>query len=314
MRILVTGGAGFIGSHLVEQLLSLGNHVRVMDNLSTGKRENLPRMHPALEFIGGDVRDRRTVAGCLRQVDAVYHLAAIASVQATMEDPVGAHETNLDGTLYLLDAARQAGVRRFIYASSAAVYGDEVMLPAREEAPARPMSPYAIDKLSGEHYLAHYHRRYGLDATAFRFFNVYGPRQEPGSPYSGVISLFLDRMQRGEPLTVYGDGRQTRDFVYVADLATLLVKALYQRGLDGQVLNVGTGLESSLLELIAELQALSGRRLAVEHQAARLGDLRRSRADVGRLRRHLEFVPATSLRTGLTSLVLPLEQRRAALA
>lgn len=313
MRVLVTGGAGFIGSHLVEQLLALGNRVRVMDNLSTGKRENLPRLHPALEFIGGDIRDRRTVAGCMRQIDAVFHLAAIASVQATMDDPVGAHETNLDGTLYLLDAARRAGVRRFVYASSAAVYGDGLTPPVSEESPPRPVSPYAIDKLGGEYYLEHYHRKYRLNATSFRFFNVYGPRQDPGSPYSGVISLFLDRMARGEPLTVYGDGRQTRDFVYVGDLATLLAKALYQDGLAGETFNVGTGVESSLLELIAELEALSGRLLTVEHQEARLGDIRRSRADISRLRQRFGFAPATPLRVGLRSLALPVEQRRAAL-
>jgi UDP-glucose 4-epimerase len=314
MRVLVTGGAGFIGSHLVEQLLALGNRVRVMDNLSTGKRENLPRNHPALEFIGGDIRDRRTVTNCMRQVDAVFHLAAIASVQATMDDPIGAHETNLDGTLYLLDAAREAGVRRFIYASSAAVYGDAVTPPASEEAPPRPLSPYAIDKLGGEYYLEHYHRKYGLNGTSFRFFNIYGPRQDPGSPYSGVISLFLDRLQRDEPLTVYGDGKQTRDFVYVGDLAALLTKALYQDGLAGQVFNVGTGVESSLLELIGELEGLSGRLFTVEHAEARLGDIRRSRADITQLRRRLGFVPATPLRVGLASLVTPLEERRAALA
>lgn len=303
MRVLVTGGAGFIGSHLVDALLRDGRRVRVLDNLSSGHRENLPATHPLLEFIEGDIRDRDTVSACARGVDAVVHLAAVASVQASVEDPIGTHETNLDGTLHVLLAAQKAGARRFLYASSAAVYGDAQRFPICESAPLAPVTPYAIDKLAGEYYLAYFGRRYGLSTTAFRFFNIYGPRQDPSSPYSGVISIFVQRLRERRPLTIFGDGRQTRDFVYVDDLVRILVRSLDDASLSATVVNVGTGIETSIKALVTDLQWLTGEVVAIEHAAARPGDIIRSCADVTRLRRLFGSAPMTTTREGLYALL-----------
>jgi UDP-glucose 4-epimerase len=298
MKILITGGAGFIGSHLAEHLLAAGNDVRVLDNLSTGKRENLPA-HPQLEFVQGDIRDKRLVSESAHGMDAIVHLAAVASVQASVDDPTGTHETNFDGTLYLLEAARQQNIRRFLYASSAAVYGDNTRLPLVEEEILNPLSPYAADKLAGEYYLRFYHAKFGIETTAFRFFNIFGPRQDPSSPYSGVISIFIERVNRGEPVTVFGDGRQTRDFVYVGDLVKLLAQALSGRQTAGQVINVGRGKQCSLLELLAALEKLTGKPVERRFAAARLGDIVHSCADISRLVHLLGQAPQTDIATGL---------------
>jgi UDP-glucose 4-epimerase len=302
MRVLVTGGAGFIGSHLIERLLAGGHHIRVLDNLSTGKRSNLPA-HAAVQFIEGDIRDEAAVRAAVTGCAAIVHLAAVASVQASVDDPVGTHGSNLVGTLHLLEAARHAGVRRFLYASSAAVYGDTTELPVREATPLKPLSPYAADKLAGEHYLGFYARKYGLLGTAFRFFNIYGPRQDPSSPYSGVISIFVDRARNAQAVAIFGDGRQTRDFVYVADLADILFRALLDERTAGEVMNVGRGVECSLLELLQELEHLFGRAIERRHEDARIGDIRRSFAEVGRLQRLLGGVPTTPIGDGLRRLV-----------
>ena len=298
MNVLITGGAGFIGSHLAEHLLAAGNSVRVLDNLSTGKRENLPD-HPLLEFVQGDIRDKRLVSESAHGMDAIVHLAAVASVQASVDDPTGTHETNFDGTLYLLEAARKENIRRFLYASSAAVYGDNTRLPLVEEEILNPLSPYAADKLAGEYYLRFYHAKFGIETTAFRFFNIFGPRQDPSSPYSGVISIFIERVSRGEPVTVFGDGRQTRDFVYVGDLVKLLVQALTRAETAGQVINVGRGKQCSLLELLEALEKLTGKPIERKFAAARLGDIVHSRADISRLVRLLGKAPETDIVTGL---------------
>lgn len=302
MKILVTGGAGFIGSHLVEKLLASGDSVRIVDDLSTGKRENLPR-HAALEFIEGDIRDARLMDRCVQGVDGVVHLAAVASVQASMDDPVRTHQVNFDGTLNLLEASRRHGAKRFLYACSAAVYGDAAALPVSEELTPKPLSPYAIDKLSGEQYLLHYHRTYGLAATSFRFFNIYGPRQDPSSPYSGVISIFVDGLMQNRTVTVYGDGAQTRDFVYVADLADLLMRAAHGTQGRGGIFNVGTGRQHSLLELLTSLEKLSGKKIERRHEPARRGDIQHSRADVARLKNAFNTIPATDFEQGLAKLL-----------
>lgn len=302
MNVLVTGGAGFIGSHLVERLLARGYRVRVLDDLSSGKRENLP-VHDELEFIEGDIRDARLVKRCMPEIDACVHLAAIASVQASMDDPLRTHQVNFDGTLNLLEAGREHGVPRFLYACSAAVYGDSAVSPVPEETPPKPLSPYAVDKLSGEHYLMHYHRVHGLAATSFRFFNVYGPRQDPSSPYSGVISIFTECLARNRPVTLYGDGTQTRDFIYVEDLANLLARAVQDKQGAGGVFNVGTGTRHSLLQLLAYLEKLSGRRMERRHEPARPGDIQHSCADISRLASAFGHVPVTSFEQGLKKLL-----------
>jgi UDP-glucose 4-epimerase len=313
MKILVTGGAGFIGSHLIERLLAMGHAVRVLDNLSTGKRANLPA-HALLEFVQGDVGDYATVVAAIQGVQAVVHLAAVASVQASIDDPLATHRSNFDGTLNLLEAARAAGVQRFLYASSAAVYGDTSALPVGEDTPLNPLSPYAADKLAGEHYLRYYFSKHGLKGTAFRFFNIYGPRQDPSSPYSGVISIFVERLRQGNPVTLFGDGRQTRDFVYVGDLADLLAASLGQPALAGRVVNVGTGVESSLLLLLEVLESLSGRVIERRHEAARIGDIVRSCADVSTLRALVGKTPATPIQQGLLSLLSSMGLGRAGAA
>lgn len=303
MQVLITGGAGFIGSHVAERLLARGESVRVLDNLSTGNLDNLPAGHPRLEFVRGDIRDPETVHRATEGADAVVHLAAVASVPASMEDPVGTHQTNFDGTLNLLVAAHAHGIRRFLYASSAAVYGDTAAIPVAESELPRPLSPYAADKLAGEHYLGYYVRTHSLNATAFRFFNIFGPRQDPASPYSGVISIFANRLKAGRGVTVFGDGRQTRDFVFVGDLAEILIDALGNEGLSGEVMNVGTGRECSLLDLLAALEALSGKRIEREHAPPRPGDIVRSCADVSRLRARFGRVPQTLIQEGLRELL-----------
>lgn len=302
MTILVTGGAGFIGSHLVERLLSEGHSVRVLDNLSTGKRDNLPQ-HPALELREGDIRDEAAVRDAVRGVSAIYHLAAVASVQASIDDPIGTHGANLVGTLQLLEAGRRTGVRRFLYASSAAIYGDTSVIPVPETIAPRPLSPYAADKLAGEHYLQFYGAKHGLRTTAFRFFNIYGPRQDPSSPYSGVISIFVDRALTGRPVTVFGDGRQTRDFVYVGDLVEVLYAALHNERMMGQTMNVGRGTECTLLELLSGLETVVGAAIERRHESPRIGDIARSCAATQRLRATLGWVPQTELAAGLARLV-----------
>lgn len=302
MTILVTGGAGFIGSHLVERLLRAGHTVRVLDNLSTGKRENLPQ-HLALEFRLGDIRNEDMVRAAMREVSAVFHLAAVASVQASIDDPVGTHGANLVGTLNLLEAGRLTGVTRFLYASSAAIYGDTTALPVAETTTPRPLSPYATDKLAGEHYLQFYAAKYGMCATAFRFFNIYGPRQDPSSPYSGVISIFVNRARAGVPVTVFGDGSQTRDFVYVGDLVDVLYAALDNTNMAGQTLNVGRGIECTLLELLATLEAVLHKPIERKHEPPRIGDIAKSQADVRKLQTLLGWVPPTVLHAGLARLV-----------
>lgn len=303
MLVLVTGGAGFIGSHLVETLLAEGHKVRILDNLSTGKRENLPSSN-AIEFIKGDIRDSSEVSSCTRGTDAIVHLAAVSSVQASIEDPVATHQSNFIGTLNILEAARANGISRLVYASSAAVYGDPKRLPVSEDLKPDPLSPYAVDKLSSEYYLRYYSSQYNLNTIAFRFFNIYGPRQDPSSPYSGVISIFSERINNDLPVTIFGDGMQTRDFVFVKDLVAILVKSLSHTQFNCQVMNIGTGTEISLLELLAELEAITGKTVRRRHEPRRLGDIIRSCADTTQLKQVFAILPSTSLREGLGTLLM----------
>lgn len=306
MRVLVTGGAGFIGSHMVAALLARGASVSVLDDFSTDKRANLPA-DGDLTVTEGDVADPAAVEAALSGCDAFVHLAAVASVERSVREPLVTHRTNLQGSIQLFDEAARQGVRRGLYASSAAVYGDSAALPLAESEPPRPLTPYAADKLAGEHYLAYYHRGGRLNATAFRFFNVFGPRQDPSSPYSGVISIFLDRARRGAPLTVFGDGLQTRDFVYVGDVVNALMAALAVRAAPREmpVYNVARGERVSLLDLLDAIGRLDGIAgpLTVSHAAAREGDIRHSLADTARLREALGWEPRTPLLAGLAAIL-----------
>jgi UDP-glucose 4-epimerase len=298
--VLVTGGAGVIGSHLVDALLAAGDYrVRVLDDLSTGKRENLAQCADHVELLVGDVRDPRLVAEAVAGAWGVVHLAAVASVARSLEEPVLVNEINVGGTVTLLAAAAAAHVERLVFASSCAVYGDPRELPVGESTPVAPLSPYAAGKRAGEHYCRVLGVAGGIAATSLRFFNVYGPRQDPGSEYSGVISRFASAALSGSSCVVYGDGLQSRDFVYVADLAQACVRALERAPGKGEAVNVGTGSQTTLLELIAALGAALGTELAVEHAPRRDGDIRESQADVGLAQALFGYAPQTGLDQGL---------------
>lgn len=299
--ILITGGAGFIGSHLADALLARGFAVRVLDDLSTGKRENLDAR---VELVVGNVADeeqlRRAVSGC----QAVAHLAAVASVQASVDDPVATHRSNFIGTLNLCEAMRLEGIQRVLFASSAAVYGQNGEGAAIDENTAKaPLTPYASDKLASEYYLDFYRRQHGLEPAIFRFFNVYGPRQDPSSPYSGVISIFAQRAEQGLPITVFGDGEQTRDFIYVGDLVKLLVQALLADDVAESAINVGLDQSTSLNQLLAEIGKLTGGLPPVTYAAPRAGDIRHSRANNRRLRERFQLDEPTPLAEGLAQLI-----------
>ncbi|MEQ7920627.1 NAD-dependent epimerase/dehydratase family protein [Xanthomonas sp. WHRI 1810A] len=302
--VLITGGAGFIGSHLVDALLAKGYAVRILDDLSTGKRSNLPLDNPRVELIEGDVADAANVARAAMGCQAVVHLAAVASVQASVDDPVKTHQSNFIGTLNVCEAMRQAGIKRVIFASSAAVYGNNGEgASIGEDTPKAPLTPYASDKLASEHYLDFYRRQHGLEPVVFRFFNIFGPRQDPSSPYSGVISIFAERAEKGLPISVFGDGEQTRDFFYVADLAGILVQALEQPVVQEGAVNVGLNATTSLNQLLAALSDVLGDLPAITHLPARSGDIRHSRADNRRLVERFGMPVPTPLATGLAKLL-----------
>jgi len=302
--VLVTGGAGFIGSHLVDALLARGYSVRVLDNLSMGKLTNLPLDNPQLQFIEGDVADAAVVAQAVAGCAAVAHLAAVASVQASVDDPVATHQSNFVGTLNVCEAMRLHGVKRVLFASSAAVYGNNGEGMAIDEAtPKAPLTPYAADKLASEHYLDFYRRQHALEPAIFRFFNIFGPRQDPSSPYSGVISIFTRRVQQGLPISVFGDGEQTRDFFYVEDLVVLLTQALTaSQAVEGAV-NVGWNQAVSLNQLLAQIGELCGGLPEVQYQVSRAGDIRHSRADNRRLQAQYQLPTATPIGEGLRRLL-----------
>lgn len=300
MHVLVTGGAGFIGSHSVEALLDSGARVSVLDNFSAGKRTNLPQ-HAALTVIEGDIRDPAAVRDALSDASHVLHLAAQVSVRASVEQPVVSASHNIAGFLTVLDAARRRGDVRVVYASSAAVYGVPTTLPLDEASPCAPTSPYGLEKSVNDQYAAMYRELYGSRVLGLRYFNVYGPRQDPASPYAGVISRFADRLKQGEPLTVFGDGGQTRDFVFVKDVARANLAALCSAHCG--VVNVGTGNSVSLLELIEVLGRCAGRTPEVRFDPPAAGDIRHSAMRTETIGAVLGFVPRTSLQDGLASLV-----------
>lgn len=299
MKVLVTGGAGFIGSHSVEALLAGGHEVVVLDDFSAGKQGNLP-VHAGLRVEEGDIRDPADVGRAMAGVTHVLHLAAQVSVRASVDDPVASGGHNVAGFLNVVDAARRGGVERVVYASSAAVYGVPERLPLDEDARCEPISPYGLEKLIDDQYAALFRGLYGQSLLGLRYFNVYGPRQDPASPYAGVISRFADRLAAGEPLRVFGDGRQTRDFVFVKDVARVNVAALGS-GFCG-VLNVGTGVSSSLLDLIGALSRCTGREARVVFEDPVPGDIRDSAMQPRRLLAVAGFVPATRLDQGLRAL------------
>jgi nucleoside-diphosphate-sugar epimerase len=296
---LVTGGAGFIGSHLVERLLGEGWRVRVLDNLSTGSR-GVPRSDPGqLTLLQGDIRDQDTCQQACRGVDSVFHLAAVASVASSRDSPALSQAVNLSGTLNLLTAARDQDVRRFVFSSSASVYGNADTVPTDEEQPLRPRSPYATEKACGEFYCRNFREIWGLETVILRYFNVFGPRQSARAGDAAVIPGLVQAALAGEAPVVYGDGRQTRDFVYVGDIVAANKRAALADGAAGQTFNIAGGEAVSVLDLLAELRRLTGARLNPVFQTARAGEVRHSCADISRARRMLGYRPEVSFAQGL---------------
>jgi UDP-N-acetylglucosamine/UDP-N-acetyl-alpha-D-glucosaminouronate 4-epimerase len=295
---LVTGGAGFIGSHLAGELLRRGHRVRIVDNFSTGRRANLAALGAA-ELVEGDLSDAGVAARAVAGMDYVLHEAAIPSVPRSVLDPVASHRANVDATLNVLTASREAGVRRLVFAGSSSVYGNAATLPKREDAPTDPLSPYALQKLVAEQYCRMFTRLYGLETVTIRYFNVFGPRQDPGSPYSGVISRFAAALLAGRRPVIYGDGQQTRDFTYVDNVVNGVLRACETDGATGEVINVATGGRVSLNELLAAMNRIAGTRLEAEYQPPREGDVRDSQADVSKAGRLLGYRPIVDLETGL---------------
>jgi UDP-glucose 4-epimerase len=292
---LVTGGAGFIGSHLCQALLARGDAVRVLDDLSTGTRENLP---PGAELITGDAADPAMVASAVNGVAGCFHLAAIASVERGITDWLGSHRANLTGTITVFNALRQTRIP-VVYASSAAVYGDAATIPITEAAERHPLSAYGADKLGCELHARVASHVHGIPTIGLRFFNVYGPRQDPRSPYSGVISIFCERIRRGAPIDIYGDGGQTRDFIYVGDVVTALLAAMRLAPADAPVFNVCTGVPTSVLELAHIIADLAGTRLDARQKPPRTGEIRHSTGSAVRSRAVLGLGETVSLRSGL---------------
>jgi nucleoside-diphosphate-sugar epimerase len=305
-RYTVTGGAGFIGSHLAEELLRRGHAVRIVDNFSTGKRDNVEaavqnagKDVTAVEVIEGDLADLDVARRAADGADYVLHQAAMPSVPRSVKDPIASNRANVDGTLNMLVAARDASVKRLVFAGSSSEYGDTPTLPKHEEMPTSPLSPYALQKVVGEEYLRMFTRLYGLETVSIRYFNVFGPRQDPGSPYSGVISLFIKWLLAGERPTIYGDGEQTRDFTYVANVVDGVLRSCEAPGASGEAINVATEGRVSLNELLRALQRIVGTSLEPIYAEPRVGDVRDSQASIAKAKRILGYEPAVSFEEGL---------------
>jgi nucleoside-diphosphate-sugar epimerase len=306
---LVTGGAGFVGSHLVDRLVRDGWRVRVLDDFSSGRDANLETSGAAIELVRGDLRDAATLERAVAGVEVVFHQAAVPSVPRSLAEPVATHAVNATGTLLVLEAARRAGVRRLVYAASSSAYGDTPELPKVETMPPRPRSPYALQKWTGECYCRLYAELFGLETVALRYFNVFGPRQDPNSEYAAVVPRFATACLRGEAAVVYGDGEQTRDFTFIDDAVQANVLAADAPDASGAVANVAGGRRVSLNQLLARLQELTGTSVAARHEPARAGDVRNSLADLGRARALLRYEPAVGLREGLLRTVESLRKR-----
>lgn len=296
---LVTGGAGFIGSHLTEELVRRGHRVRVVDSLITGKRRNLDHV-PGVDFIEGDLADMAVALRAVDGIDYVLHEAAIPSVPRSVKDPVTSNRANITASLNVLVAARDAGVKRLVYAGSSSAYGNTPTLPKREDMPPNPLSPYALQKLVAEQYCQLFTRLYGFETVTIRYFNVFGPRQDPSSPYSGVISLFSTALLEGRQPTIYGDGEQTRDFTYVANVVDGVLRACEAPKASGEVINVATGGRISLNMLLETMNRIVGTNLKAVYKDPRAGDVRDSQADIAKANTLLGYTPIVPLEEGLT--------------
>ena len=303
MKALVTGGAGFIGSHIAQRLLKDGHQVCILDNLTTGKLDNLAGFADDVEFVEGDIRDQATLERVAQGCELVFHQAAVVSVPYSVDHPQETHDVNIQGTFNVLQAARAKGVRRVMFACSAAIYGEDPELPKRETMAPAPLSPYGLEKIAGEYYLMVFNALYGVEAVALRYFNVFGPRQDPKSPYSGVISIFVDRVLSGATPTIFGDGEQSRDFVFVDNVVQANMLAATVPGAAGRCYNVGCGQSTTLNQLLQTLAGLAGREVTPEYAESRAGDIRDSLADISRAREELGYDPKVGVKEGLGQLL-----------
>ena len=303
-RFLVTGGAGFIGSNLAERLVESGYQVRVLDNFSTGRKENLVfNKDPSFEFMEGDIRNLDTCRKACEGMDFVFHQAAIPSVPKSVADPISSNEANIQGTLNILVAARDGEIKRLVYASSSSVYGDTPVMPKQEDMIPLPLSPYAISKLTGEYYCRVFYQLYGLETVVLRYFNVFGPRQDPASQYAAAIPKFITSLLKNKPPTIYGDGEQTRDFTYVGDVVEANILALKASGAAGGIFNIARGEVISINFLIEKLQEIIDSHTEPVHIDPRPGDIKHSLSDISRAKNILGYQPATPLETGLARTV-----------
>ena len=298
-RYLVTGGAGFIGSHIAEELVRQGERVRILDNLSTGNRTNFAAFADEVEFIEGDVADGAVVRRAVAGVECVFHQAALASVPRSVEAPLDTNSACVTGTATLLDEARRAGVRRVVYAASSSIYGDQPSASKRETDLPRPLSPYAAAKLAGEMYCQSFYHTYGLETVCLRYFNVFGPRQDPNSPYSAVIPLFITAMLSGQRPTIHGDGHQSRDFTFVANVVHGNLLAAQVEGIGGLSINLANGQSTNLLQLIEALNSMLGTEVEPMFDEPRIGDVRESMADITLARQLLDYEPQVDFTNGL---------------
>jgi nucleoside-diphosphate-sugar epimerase len=299
VKVLVTGGAGFIGSHTVDRLLTDGHDVRVLDNFATGRRENLLEVLPDVELVEGDLRSYERVSNAVRSCEIVLHEGALPSVPRSVQDPLTSHATNVTGTLNVLLASRDAGVKRVVYASSSSVYGAGPELPKHEGLAPQPISPYAVAKLAGEGFCRSFWEVFGLETVALRYFNVFGPRQDPLSQYAAVIPNFITALMDGRAARVFGDGEQSRDFTHVGNVVEGNMLAMDAEGVAGKVFNVAAGQRTSLNELLQVLERLSGRHVNPNYEEARPGDVRHSQADISAAERELGYRPRVSVEQGL---------------
>jgi UDP-glucose 4-epimerase len=299
MKCLVTGGAGFIGSHIAEALAKRGDHVRVLDNLATGDRNNFASFQDKIEFQQGDIRDPKDVEKAVEGVEYVFHSAALRSVERSVHDPSASDEANSRGTLNLLIASRKAKVKRLVYACSSSVYGDNKIFPQIETLRPSPLSPYAVSKLAGELYGIVFAKTYGLETVSLRYFNVFGPRQHPESQYAAVIPKFMESALQGTALEVHWDGRQARDFTYIDNVVEANLLAATVGGVGGEFFNIACGESYSLLQIIRELEKLVGRSLPRKHFPQRAGDVRKTWADIRKAKRMLRYLPRVSFQEGL---------------
>jgi nucleoside-diphosphate-sugar epimerase len=298
-KYLVTGGAGFIGSHIVERLVNDGQSVRVLDNFSSGKRANLAPFASRIEIVEGDLRNPEDCGRACAGIEVIFHEAAVPSVPKSVADPVTSHQANVDGTFNILMAARDAKCRRVIYAASSSAYGDAVELPKRETARPEPLSPYAVNKLVGEYYLRVFACCYGLETISLRYFNVFGPRQDPKSQYAAAIPAFVTAILRNEPPTIYGDGEQTRDFTYIDNVVHANLLAAKAPRVSGEVINVACGERVSVNQIIAQINTLLGKNVAPKYVPERPGDVKHSLADIAKARELIGFEPVVSFAAGL---------------